>query len=1006
MESRLNSKSRKTVIITTTIMTLLALSGIGIYSFTKNKDELKTFNEQNVLTTEGRRIEQPITEEPQNLLEEPRVTENANNINVNEDATSEPATSITSETSTTTEPTTLTGTTIRTTEDVPNNEYVTERIEETERLTAEKYLVSWTPVSLAVVIDDIELQKTEEIQDFELTKEATLVNGEKLEKDEEGNVVTKVHIGDKITYVITVKNTGTVSLKNINIIDRLVGLEETIPVLAIGDSKEITVEYTVDKENIDNNEQIVNIVKATAEDPLEPEKTIEKEDDEIVPVNPNIEVIVSKVWNDSNNQDRNRPLEAKFKLLDENENPIKNKETDEDIILTLTPNNLIGKDQNENDIWQGIFEGLDKYDLITGNITKYKIKEIGEIDGVNKDYTVIYSYQDYVEHNVIRVENSYEPKTQNVIVTKVWENDSNNTRPEVATIRLYNGTKQIEELPTITKKENTWIYTFENLPVNENGKQIKYTAKEMKQGTMIPVENGGEFNDNYITTYSNDKLTIKNTYVEPKIVMNKNVDVGSNKVVNIGDILTYTIEIKNIGSKTAKNVKVEDYVPEGTELITEKETETRQDGLKWMTWIIPEITANTGTQKISFKVKVTNKAIGTEIINTAKVNNENTNRVQNPTNKAINIYEVESETQGQKVIVVIDLSLSMAADVNTDDSDRMAYNYQNSRWYALTVALNNFIDQFLANGKNEIAIVGYNSTAQMLTNYTNSAQVAKSSYADVFTQTHFNNLQEAAKQGEKIFNGQLDEEKSFTTPLSKNGDNYNIDVDGLTYLSTGYWHKTVTEGNKKKPKILVEKGTLIPNATKSSPCKLASLTNITSGLEKAQEFLISSTTSVIVMTDGEANIREQELPQMSRTIKNKAKGFYAIPFTNDASTLVNKVGGKQNVTAIFEANDTQSLTKAFKDVETEITKPNNIKYATTENQGKINLSEYMNKNINKVIIYKNTDDKENIVTTYEGTEFKTLLTNGELDIKKLINVTLAGKFTDTDVINIKITIKK
>ena len=154
----------------------------------------------------------------------------------------------------------------------------------------------------------------------------------------------------------------------------------------------------------------------------------------------------------------------------------------------------------------------------------------------------------------------------------------------------------------------------------------------------------------------------------------------------------------------------------------------------------------------------------------------------------------------QHVVLVIDLSLSMAEDVNYHGSeDPMADTYEQTRWYALTQALNKFLNTYMKDGnlaENTVTIIGYNNEAKapLVTN-TTSLATAKASYSNVFTKEQYNMI----------------------TGEDKN------DVDNLTARNTG---------------------TL-----------LGSGTNIQHGLRKASEVLGSDTqgAQVILMTDGEAN---------------------------------------------------------------------------------------------------------------------------------------------------------
>lgn len=99
------------------------------------------------------------------------------------------------------------------------------------------------------------------------------------------------------------------------------------------------------------------------------------------------------------------------------------------------------------------------------------------------------------------------------------------------------------------------------------------------------------------------------------LVFNKEVD---KTVATVGDTLTYSINVSNVGDYVLRNIQVKDTVPEGT------------FGNVNPNWTIKELQAGE-TETLSFKVKVSDlKDNLTEdvILNTATVNGEETNEVQ------------------------------------------------------------------------------------------------------------------------------------------------------------------------------------------------------------------------------------------------------------------------------------------------------------------------------------------------------------------------------------------
>ena len=108
---------------------------------------------------------------------------------------------------------------------------------------------------------DDEKTPVEEEKGLSVEKTATMVNGEAVTAD------TKVNTGDKITYTITVTNTGNKTLENVRVEESLeVAGDLNIGTLAAGESKTITVEYTVKLDDIKDKAELVNVVTATNDD--------------------------------------------------------------------------------------------------------------------------------------------------------------------------------------------------------------------------------------------------------------------------------------------------------------------------------------------------------------------------------------------------------------------------------------------------------------------------------------------------------------------------------------------------------------------------------------------------------------------------------------------------------------------------------------------------------------------------------------------------------------------
>lgn len=783
MRERLNYKSRKTIIIVAIILLLIAIASTGIYMFTKGNDETKAFTEGNT-TIGDSEINLPEENKNSNSVQEPTIEPEQGTQNNNEVTTQTPTAPET------TKP--VTGTTTQTTGNVPNEEYVTEKEEEVEKLVSESFLVGWTPINVSSITEDIQLNKPSKEAKYEVTKVATLVNGEAI-KNENGEFNTRVKAGDKVTYVITVKNTGNVTIQNIKVVDELANYEETISVLEIGESKELTVIYEVKEEDMTENDTIINTVKVSDE-----EKTVEGKEE--IPSNPAYSIPVEKIWNDNNNQDgkrqevticlyadgkavegetltldgttlkgyfenvlkyNNENKEIKYTVKEETQIPgyettysedtftitnthtpetttakvtkVWNDSNNQDGIrpesITVQLQSTIGEEKanvgepveitpNEDGKWEYEFTGLTKY--ANGELIKYSVEETT----LNSEkYQVSYETEFVIEENIttIVVTNTHTPETTSIKVTKQWSNENNTeSRPNSVIIALYNkANKEVarQEVTGAKTVNNTWTYEFTNLPkyvIGSQGVLENYSIKEIKADGTTVVNNGTQYNENYITTYSGTKVT--NTFLKPNISVVKAVN---EETARPGDILTYTITAKNAGNKEGK-VTIKDTVPEGTIL---EEDITLKIGNNATTKLEQEKFATEGyeitvpkntTATITFKVKV-NVYAGNTIENIAKYTIRGKEEQETKVSTQINdsIVTIPTEVSEKYAILLLDTSSSM----NTSTGKM-------SRLQALKQSAIEFSTKFLE---------GYNNNKIKLISFAGSAKLLTTEYTDNIT---------------------------------------------------------------------------------------------------------------------------------------------------------------------------------------------------------------------------------------------------------------------------------
>ena len=192
-----------------------------------------------------------------------------------------------------------------------------------------------------------------------------------------------------------------------------------------------------------------------------------------------LEVKVTKVWDDFNDNDGFRPDSVTVTLLADGE---------------PTGKTLVLSEANQ---WTGSFTELEAY--ADGEEIVYTVTE----NKVNKYTTVITNAQDSATDFIIT--NSHVPEMMSIPVVKRWNdnNDANDRRPGSITVYLYANGEATGEKLRITAR-NGWVGEFENLPVYANGKAITYSVREKSMyfysGAVSTNPNGGFIITNTYTT--------------------------------------------------------------------------------------------------------------------------------------------------------------------------------------------------------------------------------------------------------------------------------------------------------------------------------------------------------------------------------------------------------------------------------------------------------------------------------------------------------------------------
>ena len=691
-----------------------------------------------------------------------------------------------------------------------------------------------------------------------------------LNRDAQGNVTSYVeNVGDVIRYTITATNNGAKVLENVNVIDQnhnvkvlkitkgtnvyeQTGKEDDITAgtnllnflpdvenrtLEPGESYVIEVEYTV--ENVNNVSAIENTAVATAT-PRNEQTPVSDNDDEDVPV-------AQKLGNSI--------IKTAVKVNDQ----------------------TLSSDEDRNNV------KLHANDVVTYEITVSN-------DG-NKDLTGVAVTDDH-----------------NVTVTKIEKVNADGTRTEDRELKRNATTTNLLGKTTLAAGETYVITVTYRVPDNYIDESDPVNGdKLINIATITTNETGSKSEDDTLVKDKKANITQSKT---SKVVGNDEDD----HIINPGDIIEYTITVQNSGNITGDMAAVRDsqlkaninndkvVMMNGDTALSKQDSLTTEcitvtsNQVEGSTMInVNKLADEPGylvavkpgeTITLTFKVKV-GKLLPGETIENSLDNQENT-YTENDVEASISVNK--KLVTPQNTVIVIDLSLSMAQSIDyTGSGDPMADTYKETRWYALSNALDEFLNIYM-DGRNKVTIIGYNEKAKeeyVLVEDSTNKVTAQQSYKDVFTREQYNSIPEE----------------------------YKGDVDNLV----GYEDKNGIEHPST--------GTL-----------LASGTNIEDGLIKAEEMIRRNNQSyngaqVILMTDGKANrsvnddgeiIKDDnnginEAANKAEELKDKGITLYTVALSLNDTTHINKLrdmastdenGNKLSTSA----NDIEALTNYFKEI--------------------------------------------------------------------------------------------
>ena len=207
---------------------------------------------------------------------------------------------------------------------------------------------------------------------------------------------------------------------------------------------------------------------------------------------------VTKTWDDNDNQDGKRPSDATVQLY-KTVDGVKSAVTGKTATVPAKDGEVV--------TWTGlpVYEGGKK---ITYSVVE-TLPDGTEYTTSGDDVTLEAKKDDT---GAIAITNSYEPETTKIMAIKHWNDNSESGKPRKNVQATFHLQKTVDGVSTEIDsvevgKEQSWIYTWMDLPVYENGKKITYSVKE-----VLTKANGYKSDTTKWKVVANGgKITITNT---------------------------------------------------------------------------------------------------------------------------------------------------------------------------------------------------------------------------------------------------------------------------------------------------------------------------------------------------------------------------------------------------------------------------------------------------------------------------------------------------------------
>ena len=199
-----------------------------------------------------------------------------------------------------------------------------------------------------------------------------------------------------------------------------------------------------------------------------------------------VDIPVTKIWVDNDNQDGLRPAKITVKLL-------------------ANGGEVARKDITSETDWKETFTGLPKFK--DGKEIVYTLQE-----------EKVENYSPSIDQESYTITNTHTPGKTTLSVTKQWDDqeDKDGLRPKSVKVQLYADGKKSGEVIELSA-ENKWTHTFADLDKNVKGKAITYTVEEVDVPTGYQVTKTDDGQGNVVLTNKHEpSIPPTTTTEEPK----------------------------------------------------------------------------------------------------------------------------------------------------------------------------------------------------------------------------------------------------------------------------------------------------------------------------------------------------------------------------------------------------------------------------------------------------------------------------------------------------------